>query len=286
MSQYSPESAPSPASFGAVSVEAMTSQPTPKPTNTSDGFGIAKLAADPYAASQWYLQPNDAETGAVQVGIIITSVWSDYTGEGISIGVIDEGFDYSHQDIAPNYDVDRDIDRKDSAGAQDAMPDYTYHTHGTWVSGVLAADNNGYGVVGVAYDADIVGHYIRFGFGGSSLSETAGLISAQADIDVSNNSWGYSTAFSDNFNLNYWAPLKSALETVVNDGRDAKGSIMVHAAGNDRQFVSGDAAQDGDNVNYHSLLNSRYTIAVSATYANGDKAIAGPMALWPVVIKL
>ena len=121
MSQYSPESAPSPASFGAVSVEAMTSQPTPKPTNTSDGFGIAKLAADPYAASQWYLQPNDAETGAVQVGIIITSVWSDYTGEGISIGVIDEGFDYSHQDIAPNYDVDRDIDRKDSAGAQNAM---------------------------------------------------------------------------------------------------------------------------------------------------------------------
>lgn len=274
MSEVYAGTIPSPVSFGAVDVSQFTTAAalTTDGFNTADGYGIAKLAADPYAASQWYLQPNNEEAGSQQVGINITAVWADYSGDGVSIGVIDEGFDYTHQDITPNYDINRDIDRKDALSAQDARPDYAYHTHGTWVSGVLAADDNGFGVVGVAYDADIIGHYIRFGFGGSSLAETAGLVAAQADVDVSNNSWGYSTPFSDNFDINYWAPLEAAVETAIREGRDGKGTILVHAAGNDRQYVAGDGSQDGDNVNYHSLLNSRYTIAVAATDAEGNVA--------------
>ncbi len=264
-------------SFAAVSVTAaqsgdwQTAASRLTEGNSGSAHGIAKLAADPYATSQWYLQPNSGDVGADSAGVNIVPVWNDYSGAGVTIGVIDEGFDYSHFDIAANYDTTRDVDQKDAVIAQDARPDFAYHNHGTWVTGVIAADDNGFGVVGVAYDATIAGHYIRFGFGGSTLNQIGAMVAMQADVDVSNNSWGYSTPFSDNFNNSYWSPLINGLETALHTGRDGLGTVMVHAAGNDRNFVAG-TSQDGDNVNYHSLLNSRYTIAVAATDSNGDVA--------------
>src|SRR6185503_7958127 len=90
-------------------------------------------------------------------------------------------------------------------------PDAAPATHGTWVAGVVgAAANNGYGTVGVASGATLVGFYARFGTGGSSRVEVADLLAHQVQIFVSNHSRGYSAAFSGNFQVAGWAPIAVA----------------------------------------------------------------------------
>ena len=49
--------------------------------------------------TQWYLSnPNSAMGG---VDIDVESVWDEY-GLGVTLGIIDDGIDYAHADIAEN----------------------------------------------------------------------------------------------------------------------------------------------------------------------------------------
>lgn len=64
-------------------------------------------------------------------------------GEGIRIGIIDSGIDYTHPDLADNYAGGYDF----ADGDPDPMDD---DGHGTFVAGVVAARANGAGALGVA----------------------------------------------------------------------------------------------------------------------------------------
>lgn len=69
-------------------------------------------------------------------------------GSGIRIAILDTGIDYSHPDLDGNYAggydfVNNDADPKDDNG------------HGTHVAGIIAAEDNDMGVIGVAPYADI-----------------------------------------------------------------------------------------------------------------------------------
>jgi subtilisin family serine protease len=83
----------------------------------------------------------------------------------------------------------------------------------------------------------------------------------QVDVDISNNSWGFSWFFHDNFNDPEFAPFEDALEHVVENGRDGLGAARVFSAGNSRSF--------GDSSDCHNLTSSRYTISVGAMGDNG-----------------
>ncbi len=72
------------------------------------------------------------------------------TGATISVGVADTSLDYLHPDIAANYKggidtVDNDSDPINNDG----------ETHGTHVAGTILGVNNGVGVFGVAYNANL-----------------------------------------------------------------------------------------------------------------------------------
>jgi subtilisin-like proprotein convertase family protein len=215
---------------------------------------IKGLPSDPSVGSQWYL------TGTW--GLHANLVWSDYTGAGIKLADLDDGFQYTHPDLAPNYDInlDRDFANNDldaAAGGKDS--------HGTAVMGVMIADDNGTGTVGVAFDATGVGIRMGFGAGHGTDEPLAGFQYAlAANVDVMNNSWGYTSPFSDNFTSSTFAPFATALKNLADQGRNGLGTSIVFAAGN-----SGDA---GDNVNYHNFQNSPYVISVAAIDSNGDVA--------------
>lgn len=85
---------------------------------------------DPDLSSQWHTDP--AESWDINV----RDVWLDYTGEGIIVGVLDDGFDYSHSDLSPNYRTDLDYDV--SAGTADAAPVNSSDNHGTAVMGIIS----------------------------------------------------------------------------------------------------------------------------------------------------
>lgn len=72
------------------------------------------------------------------------SEWSDSKGEGINVAILDTGIDYTHVDLKDrvkggvNFTSDDRTDYMDRCG------------HGTFCAGIVAASENGQGLIGVA----------------------------------------------------------------------------------------------------------------------------------------
>jgi subtilisin family serine protease len=226
-------------------------------------------------------QPKDGQSNLTSstAGINLTGAWKEFSGTGINVGIIDDGFDHDHVELESSYNTDWDYDARNKDYNADSSD--VDDNHGTAVAGVIAADPNSKsnsGMVGVAYDATIVGFRIGYGTGGESeildnlkklngyeyVDPVTGTTVVVPAMDVVNNSWGYSGAFDDNFNAVEFAAIGAALQANAIEGRDGLGLNTVFAAGNGRG--------EGDNVNYHNFQNSPYTIAVAATDGAGKIA--------------
>ncbi len=223
---------------------------------------------NPYNPHQWYL---NNQHGGDDLNVV--DVWNDYTGEGVLVGVIDDGFDYNHPDLNDNYNRNIDYDYNDN----DYYPYGTNtNSHGTNVAGIIAAEKNGIGGVGVAYDAEITGYRaISVSlYSSEMITATTNSINHAVNkgVDVINNSWGFSPAspqtepiyngFYDNFYNSAFSNAKNAIENAVENGRNGLGTAIVFAAGNHRTV--------GENTNYHNYQNSRHVITVGALNADGN----------------
>ncbi len=123
------------------------------------------IGDDPLQGEQWALDP------PAEGGIEVDDAWQRSRGEGVVVAVADSGIDPSHPDMddiiaintdeIPDNGVDDDnngfID--DVAGwdfiENDPVPQETIG-HGTSVSSLIAAPENGVGMVGVAPEAKIM----------------------------------------------------------------------------------------------------------------------------------
>lgn len=217
---------------------------------------------DPDLNDQWHIQNNYRSIHGHSIDLNVQSVWDDYTGKGVTVGIIDDGVAYNHPDLDDNYDHSLDYDARDKDNdANVAAPD---DSHGTNVAGVIAAEQgNGHGGTGVAPDATIAGFRMGYGKDGSFQQEID-LLKKQVNVDISNNSWGYGSFFYDNFETANFQQQANAIQNAVIQGRDGLGTVFVFAAGND--------GDKGDNANYHSYNTSPYTIAVGAIDYKGDAA--------------
>ncbi|MDW8443089.1 MAG: S8 family serine peptidase [Acetobacteraceae bacterium] len=210
----------------------------------------APLPGDALFAHQWHLSHATA-------GINLRSVWTEVSGRGVRVAVVDDGFDYRHPDLAQRYDTALDRDWRDNdADALNSDGD----RHGTAVAGVIAAALDGQGAVGVAHGATLAGLRVGFGFAGS-LAQYAHALADGARFDVVNCSWGFRDFFADNFLYPFFSTLGAALAHGTATGRGGLGTVYVFAAGNARAV--------GDDVNHHNLQNAIYTIAVAATDSAG-----------------
>src|SRR5438034_4952243 len=138
-------------------------------------YASAAAASNPQRPYEWqldgYLTPGSNPFGA-NVDLIST----EYTGAGVRVGLIDEGFDITHPDLAGRFDLADSYDPRDGA-VTSIRPDSSSNVHGTWVAGVLGArGDDDFGMIGVAPDATLVGYYARFGLGGSLRAEMADLL--------------------------------------------------------------------------------------------------------------
>jgi len=198
------------------------------------------------------------------------AAWEYATGQGVLVGIVDEGVNYTHLDLVGNYATDLDFDPRDNISEIDALPDSPGEQHGTKVAGIIAGSmDNTIGGVGAAPDATITASYLRFG-SSMDVSELVQVLSQQARFDVANNSWGFTSAFADNFHEAYLADFAAQLETAAADGRGGLGTAVVVGAGNGKFLVDG--SNIGDESNFHNFSNSRFVIAVGAHDANGDAA--------------
>ncbi|MGR3740082.1 MAG: S8 family serine peptidase [Limimaricola soesokkakensis] len=213
--------------------------------------------SDPNTGAQYYFD----RPYLSKMSIDAESVWADYTGAGITVGVLDSVINYAHGDIDDNYDASCDIDLGTGGTTlvwdRSAYPD----AHGTMVAGVIAAERgNGLGTVGVAHGAKVASFALDYNADNVVAQVEAGVTHGRT-VDVLNNSWSYSRAFQDN--LQPGTNGHEALVTAVRDGRDGLGTVVVFSAGN---------AAYSQSSNYHGYQNSPFTIAVGATDKDGNAA--------------
>lgn len=258
-------------------VPAPVPEPAPSPTAPpgESGGEIAPLTDVAYYGSSYDWGLNDV--GAPEA-------WAaGYTGEGITVAVVDTGVDLDHPDLVANLYVNEGeiagngID-DDGNGYVDDLHGYDFadndsnandlHGHGTHVAGTIAADDNGFGATGVAPDATILPVKVLGDNGsGSSVSVAAGIrYAADMGADIINLSLGGG----------YSADIESAISYA-----QSLGSFIVAAAGNESASVPGFPAQFStsyDNVLSVGAHDSNSNIASfsNAVGSSGSVQIDAP----------
>ena len=215
---------------------------------------------DPYFSQQWHLRNIGQNGGTPGTDINVAGVWDTYRGDGIQIGIVDDGLQVSHPDLAGN--VNTAIDWDFNGNDPDPSPNLNLDTHGTCVAGIAGAvGNNGLGVTGVAFAAKLVGLRL-LGAPDSDAQDAAAILHSNAVIQVKNNSWG---AYDGDGHLEGAGPLlNAAFEQAATQGRNGLGTVLVFAGGNGRPY--------GEDANYDGFANSRFVIAVGACSDQGQQA--------------
>ena len=189
-----------------------------------------------------------------------------YSGEGITIAVVDTGVDLDHPDLVDNIYVNAgeiegngidddgngyvdDVNGYDFAG-RDADPN-DVGGHGTHVAGTIAAGLNGFGATGVAPDATILPVRVLGNDGTGSTNTVAAGIRYAADLGA------------DIINLSLGGGYSRAIQSAIDYAQDL-GSFIVAAAGNESASTPGFPARFSsiyDNVLSVGAHNSRDQIA-------------------------
>lgn len=168
---------------------------------------------------------------------------SGFTGQGASVFVLDSGIDAEHRDIAPN--LNTNLSKSFIAGEDWNIRPGVYFNHGTHVAGTIAAAQNEFGVIGVAYEAELVAVKVLSEFTGSGpfSSINAGIVyAANHGADVINMSLGATLnkngTVTDADGNQYKIPAKFIQELILAQQRAVdyaykKGTTVIASAGND-----------------------------------------------------
>eukprot|EP00794_Sanderia_malayensis_P000325 gene325-957_t len=221
------------------------------------------MPTDPEFKEMWYLLNTGQATGPAGVDINIAPVWKkNITGNGVIIAVCDDGVDFTHPDLAPNYDKEASIDLNDNDDdprPRDSDPD---NCHGTRCAGeVAAAANNGICGVGVAYNAKIGG--VRMLDGQATDALEARALGFKSDyVDIYINCWGPK---DDGKTFGKPGPIAArALKEGALNGRNGLGSVFIWATGN--------GGLTDDDCNCDGYTTSIYTISIGCIGDHGLSA--------------
>jgi hypothetical protein len=168
------------------------------------------------------------------------------TGAGVNVSIIDTGIDYTHSDLNDNYKGGYDFVNNDNDPMDDAG-------HGTHCAGIVAAEDNDMGVVGVAPDANLYAVKV-LNSGGSGFTSD---VIAGIDWSVENSMQVISMSLGSDFRSQ---PLKKACDNAYKSG-----VLVVAAAGNDGNSIGTEIS-----VDYPARYSS--VIAVAATDSNDKRA--------------
>ncbi len=235
-----------------------------------------------FLSAQLWGMYGDASSPANQYGSQAAEAWANgKTGSStVYIGIIDEGYMYSHEDIAANAGVNPgeiandkidndqngyidDVYGWDFDGKNNSVFDGTQDDHGTHVAGTIGGvGGNGKGVAGMVWNVKLLNTKFLGTRGGTTANAIkavdyyTALKNKGVNIVATNNSWG-GGGFSQS--------LQDAIERA-----NTANILFVAAAGNGGSDGVGD---NNDNVaNYPSNYPNANVIAVAAITSTGTLA--------------
>lgn len=234
---------------------------------------LARARAYKVEPRQWHLQPSTVDGTWVEADANVVAAWSVARGAGITIAVIDDGFDLTHPELSGPQKVvsPRDVTR-DSASPVPGLRD----NHGTACAGVACAAGNDR-AWGTAPGATLMPIRLASGLGTQDEAD-AFAWAADHGADVISCSWGPVDG-------EWWNPddpthdavvplpdsTRVAIDHALSTGRQGRGCVITWAAGNGNESV--------DNDGYASYPP---VIAVAACNDRGARAAYSDMgaAIW------
>ncbi|MCI0530296.1 MAG: S8 family serine peptidase, partial [Nitrospira sp.] len=237
-------------------------------------FYVQIVPTDSRFSELWGLNNTGQTGGTPDADIDVPEAWDIQTGShGVIVADIDTGVDYNHPDLAANMWTnpgeipDNGIDDDGNGfvddhrgwdfvnNDNDPMDDYG---HGTHTAGTIAAvGNNGFGIVGVAWQAKIMPVKFLNSFGSGTFEAAAAAIIYATDMGakISSNSWGC-------------GPSEFCFSQVVEDAiayANSKGSLFIVAGMNNNN--DNDVA-----ISYPCASKLPNVICVAATDHNDQRA--------------
>jgi serine protease len=203
-------------------------------------------ADDPRRGGQWFLDVID-----------IDAAWAHAVGDPSTvIGVVDNGCDLDHPDLAAKMLEGRDV--VDGDDDPSYAPDDMGNEHGTACAGLIAAvSDNGEGIAGVCPECRL--RCVRLLGAGGGPGGVEVPISADVEafdrqrewgVAVSSNSWGFTERVPVP-----WA-LRNAIIALIEEGRNGLGAVVVFAAGNEAREIFPDELYGIENLVTVGAINA------------------------------
>jgi len=185
--------------------------------------------------------------------INVIGAWAaGYTGQGVVIGIVDDGLETAHEDLAPNFVAEHSYNFGELVGQDPANvePVNAGDRHGMASAGIAAArGGNGVGVTGVAPYAQLSA--LRIDWSEATNDMFIQATEYQSDqIQVKSHSYSFRLSYMDDHEI-----------VLANRTSAAAGCVNVRAAGND--FA---------NSNAKSAQADRSSIVVAALGSDGQAA--------------
>ena len=270
-------------------------------TAQSGSLNSAVEINEPLQSEQWYLTNTGQKAYAGYAGIANVDINHSgalelgFTGSNIRVNVIDTGMEMQHPDLLANIVADGSYDYVDGDNDPSNYAT-TSGDHGTSVAGLIAADDNGAGITGVAPDAllqafnylrssQTTSDYLLAHGGDTKLDDTAIFnkslgVQANDDYRISSSKLEALSCFTSGGATDHGSP-----ENCSEALRSGLGAIYVKAAGNDFADATDelclsfglscrDANMDAEHTYpYQVVVGALNASGVKSSYSNAGSAL-------------